>query len=403
MTAQIPPAVGVPGSADGGGDRNAAPESAPAAGITTQVPETVLAAPQRKLVWWAFRKHKLAMAGLWVTLAFYFVAVFAEFLAPYNTSHVNADYAYAPPQWLHVVDTSGDGWDWGLYVHGYKAERDPETLEQTFTTDESAKVPVQLFAKGEPYELFGLITWDRHLIGPTDPDAAHPMYLLGADQLGRDQVSRIIHGTRVSMSIGLVGVGMAFFLGIILGGISGYFGGKVDVVIQRMVEFFMSLPTLPLWMGLAAAVPREWSSLQRYFAITVVLSLIAWTNLAREVRGRFMSLREEDFVTATRLDGTGQPRIIFSHMLPSFTSHLIATLSLAIPTMILAETALSFLGLGLQAPVVSWGVLLQGATEINVIANAPWLLLPGVAVVAAVLALNFLGDGLRDAADPYKS
>ncbi|WP_159623263.1 ABC transporter permease [Ruania rhizosphaerae] len=365
-----------------------------------QSADSYAAASRWRLVWRRFRRHKLAMVGLVVTILVYVIAVFGEVIAPYSNSHLNADYAYAPPQQLQIVDTSGDSWDWGLHVHGYTMERDPETLEQEFTTDPDNQVPVGFFVQGEQYELLGLIPWDRHLIGPVASDT--PMYLLGADQLGRDQLSRIIHGTRISMSVGLVGVGMGFVLGILLGGISGYFGGRVDTIIQRAVELFMSLPTLPLWLGLAAAVPREWGSVERYFAITLVLSLVAWTGLARDVRGRFLALREEDFVTSARLDGTGEPRIIFGHILPSFTSHLIATLTLAIPSMILAETALSFLGLGLQPPTVSWGVLLQEAQNIRVISTAPWLLLPGAAVVIAVLAMNFLGDGLRDAADPYK-
>ncbi|TDD68463.1 ABC transporter permease [Jiangella aurantiaca] len=364
-------------------------------------PEAVSVASQWKLMWWRFRRHRLAMAGLIVTALFYFVAVFADFLAPYGSGTFESEHTYAPPQTLRIVDTSGDGWDWGLYVHGYRAERDPETLELRYAVDEATRIPVRLFAEGETYRLFGLFETDIHLFGTADPDAP-PVHLLGADRLGRDQLSRIIHGTRISMSVGLIGVSVAFVLGILLGGVSGYVGGKTDTVIQRVVEFFMSLPTLPLWLGLAAAVPRDWGPLTRYFAITVVLSFVAWTGLAREVRGRFLSLREEDFVTAAKLDGVGRPGVIFRHMLPSFTSHLIATLTLSIPAMILAETALSFLGLGLQAPVVSWGVLLQEAQQIRVISTAPWLLLPGLAVVTAVLALNFLGDGLRDAADPYR-
>ncbi|PSL02716.1 peptide/nickel transport system permease protein [Haloactinopolyspora alba] len=380
--------------------RNNASTIGPDSEPDDQAAEKYAVASRWRLVWRRFRNHKLAMAGLIVTILVYVVAVFGEFLAPYSTSHLNDEYTYAPPQRLQIVDTSGDDWDWGLHVNGYTMERDPETLAQEFTTDPDNKVPVGFFVKGEEYELFGLIPWDRHLIGPVDSDT--PMYLLGADQMGRDQFSRIIHGTRISMSVGLVGVAMGFVLGILLGGISGYFGGRTDTIVQRAVELFMSLPTLPLWLGLAAAIPRDWGSVERYFAITVVLSLVAWTGLARDVRGRFMSLREEDFVTSARLDGTGEPRIIFGHVLPSFTSHLIATLTLSIPTMILAETALSFLGLGLQPPTVSWGVLLQEAQNIRVISTAPWLLLPGVAVVVAILALNFLGDGLRDAADPYK-
>ncbi|WP_129669404.1 ABC transporter permease [Phytoactinopolyspora endophytica] len=357
-------------------------------------------ASQWRLVWWRFRKHRLAMAGLVTLGVFYFVALFGPFLAPYSTSAFDSDYIYAPPQTLSVVDTSGDGWDWGLHTYGYELEQDPDTFALTHTKDEDRKVDVGFFVKGEPYTLFGVIEWDRHLIGPKDAD--EPLYLLGADRRGRDLLSLMIHGTRISMTIGLVGVAMAFAFGIVLGGISGYVGGKTDTLIQRVVEFFMSLPTLPLWLGLAAALPRDWSPLQRYFAITVILATIAWTDLARVVRGRFLSLRTEEFVASARLDGSKRRRVIFRHMLPSFTSHLIASLTLSIPAMILAETALSFLGLGLQAPVVSWGVLLEQAQNFRVLQDAPWLLLPGLAVVVSVLALNFVGDGLRDAADPYK-
>jgi peptide/nickel transport system permease protein len=358
-------------------------------------------APQRVLVWRALRRHKLAMAGLVTTGFLYLVAIFANFLAPYDPNAINADYAYAPPQQLHVVDTSGESWDWGLYVNGYAQTRDPETLALTFREDPTVKIPVEFFAHGPEYALFGLVTTDIHLLGPADPDGP-PMYLLGASRTGHDQLSRIIHGTRISMSIGLVGLTMAFALGVLLGGISGYFGGKPDAVIQRMVEFFMSVPAIPLWLGLAAALPRDWGPLQRYLAITVILSIINWTDLARVVRGRFLALRGEDFVTAAYLDGIPQRRIIGRHMLPSFTSHLIAAMTLSIPAMILAETALSFLGLGLRPPTISWGVLLS-EVDVRALETAPWLLLPGAAVVAAVLAINFLGDGLRDAADPYQS
>lgn len=358
----------------------------------------IAVAPQWKLVWWGFKRHRLAVAGLVVTAVIYMIAIFAEFLAPYSSGHYDPDYAYAPPQRIHVVD---DG-DWGLFVYGYKSKQDPETLDLTWTTDTSKKIPVGLFTRGESYKLFGLIPGDRHLIGAKEGTKSPPMYLLGADRNGHDLLSRIIHGTRVSMSIGLIGVVVAFLLGVVLGGISGFFGGLVDTAIQRAVEFFMSIPTLPLWLGLAAAVPPGWGPLKRYFAVTVILSMIAWTHLARVVRSRFLSLREEDFVTAARVDGASQPRIIFRHMLPSFSSYLIASLTLSIPGMILAETSLSFLGLGLQSPVVSWGVLLQEAQNIRAVATAPWLLLPGLTVVIAVLSLNFLGDGLRDAADPYK-
>ncbi|MGW8849445.1 ABC transporter permease [Streptomyces xiamenensis] len=367
--------------------------STPAAQNSDDTADKRFTASQWQLIWWKFRRHKLAMAGAVITLLLYFVALFAEFLAPYGTEHFNGDYTYAPPQTLHL---DGDG----LYVNGYTATIDNDTYEQTYTEDPGQRISVGFLVRGEEYKILGLISFDRHLIGPTEPGA--PVYLLGADRTGHDLLSLLIHGTRVSMTIGLVGVALAFALGVALGGVSGYFGGRTDTVIQRLVEFFMSVPTLPLWLGLAAALPYDWGPVQRYFAITVILAIIGWTDLARVVRGRFLSLRGEDFVTSARLDGCRQPRVIFRHMLPSFSSHLIASLSLSIPGMILAETSLSFLGLGLQSPVVSWGVLLQDAQNIRVLSTAPWLMIPGLAVILAVLALNFAGDGLRDAADPYK-
>jgi peptide/nickel transport system permease protein len=285
------------------------------------------------------------------------------------------------------------------HVFGYKSEVDPVALRRTFVPDPELKVPVRLFVHGYEYKLLGLFPTDIHLIGPENKD--DPMYLLGADRLGRDVVSRMAHGTRISMSIGLVGVAISLVLGIILGGISGYYGGMVDNVIQRIIEFIRSMPTIPLWLGLAAALPADWGPLQVYFAITIILSFIGWTGLARVVRGRFLTMREEDFVMAARLDGASQRKIMFRHMLPGFYSHIIASVTLSIPGTILAETSLSFLGLGLRSPVVSWGVLLQDAQNVRTVATAPWLLIPALAVVVTVLALNFLGDGLRDAADPY--
>ena len=374
--------------------------------IDTLAPEPVATAPSRQagqlsqtaLMWRRFRKHKLAMLGLIGTGFLLVVVLFGEFLAPYSTTHYDSDYTYAPPQALQLVDQEGQ---WGLHVHPLVMEQDPDTFALEFTPDESDKVEVGLFVRGVEYELLGVIPTDRHLIGPVDSEAP-PMYLLGADRNGRDVLSRLLLGTRVSMTIGLLGVVISLVLGVIIGGISGFLGGRTDMVIQRIVEFFMSIPTMPLWLGLAAAIPRDWSPETRYLLITVVLSFVGWTGLAREVRGRFMSLREEQFVMAARLDGAGRGNIMFKEMLPSLASHLIATATLAVPTMILSETSLSFLGLGLQAPTVSWGVLLQEAQQIRVIDTAPWLLIPGLAVVVAVLALNFLGDGLRDAADPYK-
>ncbi len=353
-------------------------------------------APQWKLVWWKFRKHKLALiSGVIVTLI-YLVALFVEFLAPFPPTMTNSKYLFAPPQKLYLFDDQGK---FSPMVNGYISKVDPVALRRTFEVDPAQRVPVRFFVKGYEYKLLGLIPSDVHLFGPVDP--TQPMYLLGADRLGRDLLSRLISGTRISMSIGLIGVILSLVLGILLGGISGYYGGAIDNVIQRLIEFLRSIPSIPLWLGLAAALPPGMPPLQVYFGITIILSLIGWTGLARVVRGRFLALREEDFVLAARLDGQSELGIILLQMLPAFTSHIIAAVTLAIPTMILSETSLSFLGLGLREPVVSWGVLLQDAQDIRSIATAPWLMLPALAVVVAVLTLNFLGDGLRDAADPY--
>lgn len=352
-------------------------------------------APQWKLIWWRFRKSKLAIFGLVLTLALYLVAGFADFIAPFGTDYMKADYTYAPPQRIRLFhEGSFDPW-----VTGFEVEIDKESLRRTFTPSDDERVPIDFFVEGEEYELLGFIPTNIHLVGPED--SSDPMFLFGADQTGRDLFSRIMFGTRISLTIGLVGVAMSFVLGIVLGGVSGYFGGWVDMVIQRLIEFIGALPTIPLWMGLAAALPPQWSGLRVYFGITIILSLINWTGLARVVRGRFLQLREEDFVVAARLDGTSEMRIILRHMLPSFSSHIIASLTLSIPATILGETSLSFLGLGIRAPNVSWGTLLEGANNVRAIATAPWLLIPALAVMVAVMALYFLGDGLRDAADPY--
>jgi peptide/nickel transport system permease protein len=371
-----------------------ADEPPPDADISVQL------ASQWQLMWWRFRKHKLALVSGIVMILVYAVAVFVEFLAPFPPDRMISELAYAPPHRLHLWEKTEEGLKFGLHVYGYASKINVLSLQRTFSVDKEQKIAVRFFVKGAPYRLWGLIASDRHLLGPVDPKA--PMYLLGADRLGRDLFSRMIYGTRVSMTIGMVGVSLSLVLGVLLGGVSGYYGGTVDLLIQRLMEILRSMPTIPLWMGLAATIPAYWSPLLVYFMITIILSVIGWTWLAQAVRGKFYSLKTEDFVIAAKLDGCSELQVIVSHMVPTFMSHIIATLTLAIPQMIMAETALSFLGIGLRPPVVSWGVLLREAQHVRVLATSPWLFLPGVAVIVAVLALNFLGDGIRDAADPYK-
>ncbi len=403
---RLAPAQGADGSPTGApiGPVDPVPETLPPALAGIAPPEKeaqVYVASQWQLMWWRFSKHKVALASGILVLLIYLVALFAEFLAPFTPDVVNARYLYAPPQSLHLfsTDRAGGGFRYDPHVYGYTSVIDAAAGRRTFKIDPEQKVPVRLFVQGEPYRLAGLIPTDRHLVGPVDRE--QPMYLLGADRLGRDMLSRLIYGTRISMSIGLVGVFLSLVLGVLLGGISGYYGGGVDTAIQRVIEFLRSIPTIPLWMGLAAALPTTWPPLRIYFGITIILSLIGWTGLARVVRGRFLAMRSEDFVTAAELDGASDLRIITRYMAPSFASHIIASTTLAIPAMILSETSLSFLGLGLQPPLVSWGTLLKDAQSVRAVLQAPWQLWPAAAVVVTVLALNFLGDGLRDAADPY--
>jgi peptide/nickel transport system permease protein len=358
-------------------------------------------AGQWQLMWWRFRKHKLALVSGALVIMIYLVAVFAEFLATYSSVYYVAEYKNQPPQRLRFLRTGDDGKRiFGSFVYGYTVTTNPASLRREFSEDKTKVIPVKFFVRGEAYKMWGFFNARRHLIAAADGKT--PVYFFGGDSMGRDLYSRVVHGTRVSMSIGLIGVIISLFLGIFLGGVSGYYGGAIDNLIQRLTEFLRSIPTIPLWMGLAAAIPLTWPPLRVYFAITLILSLIQWTGLARVVRGKFFALKTEDFVTAARLDGSGELRIILCHMVPSFVSHIIASVTLSIPGMILSETSLSFLGIGLRPPVVSWGVLLQEAQNIRSIAACPWLLFfPGVSVVIAVLSLNFLGDGLRDAADPY--
>jgi peptide/nickel transport system permease protein len=364
---------------------------------TTEAEARIAVATQRQLIWWRFRQHKLAVISGVIVLAFYLVAAFADTIAYTEPFDAQAARSYIPPQPIHWFE---DG-RFHPHVYALKGKRDLRTFKLTYAPDPSEKRDVVFFARGYPYRLFGLFPTDIHLLGVADGKPENALFLLGTDQLGRDLFSRLVLATRTSLTIGLVGVTMSLVLGVLLGGMSGLYGGWVDVVIQRVIEILRSVPTIPLWMGLAAAVPTSWSPQQVYFAITIIISLIGWTELARVVRGRFLALREEDFITAAELAGASRLRIIFRHMVPSFLSHIIAAISLALPAMIISETTLSFLGLGLRPPAISWGVLLQDAQNLQTLGLAPWLLYAAVPVIVVILAFNFLGDGLRDAADPY--
>jgi len=348
-----------------------------------------------RLMWYKFRAHRLAVWSLWIIVGLYLMAIFANFLAPFDPE-TRTGLPYSPPSWPTVM--ADDGFNWPPVVYGVTSKLDMKTFKRVYTVDTTRQYPVKLFVAGDQQSWFGLFASDRHLIGVESGGA---FFLMGTDALGRDVFSRVIYGSRISLSIGLVGVSISLVLGVILGGISGYFGGAIDLVVQRLIEIIQCFPSIPLWMALAAALPHDWTTVQVYFGITVILSLVGWTDLARVVRGRFLSLREEDFVMAARLAGASEARIIGKHLLPSFASHIIASVTLSIPSMILAETSLSFLGIGLTPPALSWGVLLQTAQNVNTLAISPWLLLPGGMVIITVLAFNFLGDGLRDAADPF--
>ena len=376
--------------------------AAPVAGAAAraeQADERFYLASQWRLMRRRLVRHRVALVGGVVLLAFYLtMCLGAEFFATHTPQTRFKEFSFAPPSRIRLVDAGGR-----LrlpFVYGLQPGRDPVTFRKVYAEDENARYPLRLFARGEPYRLWGLIPCDRHLLGVAEPGL---LLLFGSDELGRDLYSRTLYGGRISLSIGLFGVAVSFVLGGILGGLSGFYGGAVDNAIQRVIEFLLSIPTIPLWMALAAAVPIEWPPLRVYFGITIILSIIGWTPLARVVRGKLISVREEDFVVAAQIAGSTERKIIVRHLLPSFLSYLIVDLTLSIPRMILGETALSFLGLGLQPPVVSWGVLLNQAQNVKAVALHPWMLIPATFVIASVLAFNLFGDGLRDAADPYAS
>jgi peptide/nickel transport system permease protein len=400
--------------------------------------ERVAVASQWQLMWWKFRKHRLAVISLVVIVVFYIVAIFAGFFAP-KTSDPSvlqtptytppgythqSEYVNAPPMPIHWFDNGA----FAPYVYAFEKTRDPDTLVETFTVDPDTKIRLGFFVHGDRYQigLYGIpvcppewsnhtickilnpilgfvrsihFTSEVHFFGPMNPE--DPFYPVGADEVGRDLLSRLIYASQISLSIGLIGVVLTLILGILLGGLSGLVGGWVDDLIQRSIEILRAIPDIPLWMALAIAMPPKLDPVFVYFGITIILSLLRWTDMARVVRGKFLSLREEDFIIAAQLDGVPRRRIIMRHMVPSFMSHIIAAMTLSIPGMILGESALSFLGIGLRPPVVSWGVMPNKAINVVVVISKPWLLSPGLAIFVTILAFNFLGDGLRDAADPY--
>ena len=378
----------------------AVPELVPGARTVSEAEERVSVATQWQLMWWRFRKHRLAVVSAIILVIFYAVVLFADFLAYSDPLASEAQRGLIPPQPIHFVNQDGK---FGLYVDALVGTRDPQTFKRVYVADPNQQVPVRVFAPGFEYKLWGLIPMNVHILGVEGDGktAENSLFLLGTDVQGRDQWSRLAYATQVSLLIGLTSVALSLFLGVLLGGMAGYFGGLADTFVMRLVEILRSIPTIPLWMGIAAAMPRDWDILRVFFVMTIIFALVQWTELARVVRGRFLSLREEDFVMAAELAGCGRMRIIFRHMVPSFLSHIIAATTLALPAIIIFETSLSFLGLGLRPPAISWGVMLQQASNVQTLAISPWLLLPAVPVIVAILAFNFLGDGLRDAADPY--
>ncbi|AOF93478.1 ABC transporter permease [Sinorhizobium sp. RAC02] len=362
----------------------------------TEELQAVAQASQFQLMWWHFRRHKMALASGIFLIVVYLMITISEFLAPYNLHTRNIDFIYSPPQTLRFMH---EGAFVGPFVYGQRMTLNMDNLKRVYTDDTSDVQKLRFFCRGDAYKFWGLFKSDVHLVCPAE---GGQFFFLGTDRLGRDMLSRILYGARISLTIGALGVMMSFVLGIVIGGLAGYHGGWFDLVVQRVIEVLQSIPSIPLWMALAAIIPVTWSPIFVYIGITIILGMLDWTGLARAVRSKLLALREEDYVLAAQVMGAGSARIIRRHLIPGFMSHLIASATLTIPGMILGETALSFLGLGLRPPITSWGILLTEARSINIIALYPWLLYPVVPVVLVILAFNFLGDGLRDAADPYK-
>ena len=389
MTGARPPAPAEPAGTS---------SAATAASEVTGAEERTYVASQAQLVWRKFRRHKLALMAILVLGALYFASIFAEFVTPYPALHRFKEYGEAPPTRIHFVSPTR-----GLsrpFVLATARELDKATFKYRYIPQRDREHVIRFFMRAEePLTLLGFIPWQVKLFGVEDPSV--PLFLFGSDRLGRDVFSRIFYAGRISLFIGFGGVFVSFILGVILGGISGYYGGVVDEAIQRIIEMLLSIPNIPLWIALSAALPHDWGILKIYFAITLILALQGWTGLARVVRGKLISLREEDFVMAAQVAAAKNGAIIRRHLIPGFTSYLITHLTLAIPGMIIGETALSFLGLGIRPPAVSWGTLLQDAQSISALGLQPWLMIPGAFVLLAVLMFNFIGDGLRDAADPY--
>ena len=356
----------------------------------------VFSASQMRLMWWKFKRHRVAVAAGIFLAVLYATILISEFLAPYNLHTRNVDFIYTPPQRVHLFH---EGSFVGPFVYGRTMHLDMDTLKREYSDKLDDVQKLRFFCHGDKYQFWGPFEGSLHLVCPAENGQ---MFLLGTDRLGRDVLSRILYGARISLTIGLLGITVSFVLGIIIGGLAGYHGGVLDLIVQRIIEVLQSIPSIPLWMALAAIMPVTWSPIIIYFGITIILGMLDWTGLARAVRSKLFSLREEDYVLAAQLMGAKSSRIIGRHLIPGFMSHLIATATISIPGMILGETALSFLGLGLRPPITSWGILLTEARSVSVIAFYPWLLLPMVPVVLVILAFNFLGDGLRDAADPYK-